>query len=118
MRVGPLDISEEEHDGVLLLVLAGEIDMATAPALVERVRTALQRGTRRFCIDLGGVVHLDSSGIAALVNVRRYAMRADGSLALVCAGGPILEVFELTGIARYFRIEAHRDAALQALTRA
>ncbi len=118
MREGTLNITESEHDGVLLLVLSGEVDMATAPAVVERVRTALQRGTRRFCIDLDAVIHLDSSGIAALINVRRYAMRADGSLVLVCAGGPILEIFELTGIARYFRIEPRRDAALQALTRA
>jgi anti-sigma B factor antagonist len=115
MHDGVLDITMKHADGVAVAILSGEVDMATAPAVVDRVRDVLRQGTTRVCIDLTDVLHLDSSGIAALVNVRRYTIRSDGSLVLVCPQGRLLELLELTGLARYFQIVRSRGDAMQVL---
>lgn len=115
MQEGILDITVQQRGAVAVFAVVGEVDMASAPDLVDRVREALRRGQRRLCIDLTEVTHLDSSGIAALVNVRRYTIRALGSLVLVCPEGRVLDVLELTGLARYFQIARSRAHALHVL---
>lgn len=101
----------------VVVVAVGEVDMATAPMVVEPVRVALQAGERRLCIDLTACSHLDSSGIAALINIRRYTLRAQGSLGLVVPCGRIDDLLIFAGLERYFTISRSRDDALRRLTR-
>ena len=53
--------------GVLMLTVAGELDMLTAPHLVGRIQDAARLGPAHLVLDLAGVTFLGSSGIQALV---------------------------------------------------
>lgn len=116
MRFRILDIEVTEHPaGIVLLACRGELDLASAPELVDHARAAVRGGARRVCVDLTGIDHLDSAGIAALVNVRRYVIRALGSLVIVCPAGRIQRLLTVTGLEPYFDIEPSREEALHHL---
>lgn len=118
LLLGPDDLllvtAAREGDAIVLHG-AGEIDLHTAPVLVEHARRALGEGVRQLCIDLREIDHLDSSGIAALVNIRRYVLRADGALVLVCAGPRVLQLLQVADLARHFTIVSTLDEALLTL---
>jgi anti-sigma B factor antagonist len=64
--------------GPNIVELHGEIDIAEAPALRERLNLALEATAEsrgRFIIDLTGVTFFDASGLAVLVGVQRRARR-------------------------------------------
>ena len=106
------------HGDVVVLMGRGEIDSHSGRVLVEHARRELAAGTRLLCIDLGGVVHLDSAGIAALVNVRRYVLRSHGALVLVAARESTLELLWAAGLHRHFAVVPSVDEALLLLAAA
>lgn len=66
---GPTEGAPGE-DAVVLRV-AGEVDMATAPELEAHARKALDRDETDVLVDLTEVTFIDSSGIAALTGLHR-----------------------------------------------
>lgn len=62
-----LDIAEcDDHDGSRRLTLTGELDLASAPQLRERMRE-LGRSHRTVRLDLSQLGFMDSTGIALIV---------------------------------------------------
>jgi anti-anti-sigma factor len=65
------------ESGVVLIAVAGEVDLSTAPALPEVLASALAEHRPRLIeLDLGEVPFMDSSGINLLVRGRRLAGQA------------------------------------------
>jgi anti-anti-sigma factor len=56
-------------DGVFVITLEGDLDLAAAPVVGECVATVLDAGATTIALALGGVRFIDSSGLAALVDV-------------------------------------------------
>lgn len=97
-----LGLTVEAREGARVVTLSGELDLATAPELRERLHRVLADGCPLIVLDLDEVGFLDSSAIGVLVGTRRRARQADGEVALVCTAPRILRVLELTGLDRAF----------------
>ena len=67
-----------------MLRLAGELDLASADLLRERVFTLLGHGTalERLVLDLAGLEFLDVTGLGALLETRRKLAATGASLTL------------------------------------
>jgi anti-sigma B factor antagonist len=98
---GELTIETRPADDVVIVVLRGEIDLASAGAL-ERALHAAEAGQDRLVVDLGGLSFIDSTGIHVLLEAQR---RTDGRLSLRRGPEDIHRVFELTRAADYFVFE-------------
>jgi len=108
----PFGVTEEPLRSGLVLAVSGELDLATAPGLRERLGAAVDSGITRIVVDLRDVTFMDSVGLAAVVHARSR-LRTDGRLALVVAPGSYAQlVLEITGMPRAFAIFADRDAAI------
>ena len=71
------------NEAVLVVLEAdGELDMATAPQLRERMRAAVAAGARDVVLDLTTVTFMDSVAMAAILHVRRD-LGPGGRLAVV-----------------------------------
>ncbi len=93
------------------VALAGEIDLAVAEALRDRLTTATDEAIRLgvpVCVDLGAVTFLDSSGLACLARAINRLASADLGLRLVRVPASIHRVIVLGGIAERCDIEVHR----------
>jgi anti-sigma B factor antagonist len=92
-------VSTERDGGALTVVVSGDIDLATGPAVSSAIGAALAaEGATTVRIDLSGVRFLDSSGIALLLKARRDADERSITLHTVGAQGIVLQVLELTGV--------------------
>ena len=107
-----LDVSE--RDGWAVLAVGGEVDVATAPRLREKLIELVNGGRHRIVVDLGAVEFLDSTGLGVLVGALKRVRTHDGDLYLVCTEQRILKVFEITGLTKVFSIHNSVDAAVSA----
>lgn len=85
------------------VAVAGEVDLATAAALRERLLHVLyDQSPDLIDVDLAGVTFLDCTGIGALVAVRNAAVQA-GRQVRVSHPRPIVRrVLEVTGLLGVF----------------
>ena len=95
-----LRIDAVERDGLLTLVVQGELDIATSPLLDEALARARASDATSIVVDLLAVSFMDSTGLHVLI---RHT-RAEGGPARVrlTKGSPQAQrVFELSGALEY-----------------
>jgi anti-sigma B factor antagonist len=94
----------------LVLNVAGELDLATAPRLRERLKRALDAGADGIVVDLTGVTFIDSVSLATLVAARTQ-LQPDGRLAIVATTPFVLLVLQASGLDRVFDVFGGRREA-------
>lgn len=110
-----LGLQLADRDGVAVLVISGEVDIATVPRFREQLYGLVADGRSRIIVDLSGVAFLDSAGIAVLIGARRrLRATADGELRLACPATPVRRLLEATGLTAIFDIFDTVDDALSA----
>jgi anti-sigma B factor antagonist len=98
-EVIPLDITtQSDGDGLVRLLVAGEIDTDTAGQLVQAVEQAFVDDPRGVTVDMTGVTFLDSSGIRAVLTARRLAGEHGAALRVAGVHGNVLEVLTVAGL--------------------
>ena len=103
----------EQSDGAVRVVsVSGDIDVATAPALRERLSAQIAEGSSTIVVDLLGVSFLDSTALGVLIGALKRCREAGGDLTLVIAEPRILKVFEITGLTEVFTITDSLAGAL------
>jgi len=80
--------------------LSGEVDLAAAEAVEERIRTALADEPDVVVLDLRGVEFLDSSGLRVVLALDRAQRDRGARLVVVRGGRRVARVMELTGADR------------------
>jgi anti-anti-sigma factor len=89
-------------DGTLAF-LSGPVDMDSSPAVRDQLLVIVRAANPKIVsIDLSGVTHFDSSGIATLIDALRVARSSKTQLTLQGLDGRLLHLFELTGILSLF----------------
>lgn len=94
------------HDGYTIVWVRGEIDMATAPALLRELAEAVRAQQCRVIVDLTDVTFMDSTGLSALVLARRRAVASGGEVRLVGASGMLRKVLRITGLDEIFPVHS------------
>lgn len=94
----------------VILHVAGELDLLTAPRLRESVARVLAEGPRLLILDLTDVRFLGSAGLAVLINAHDDAR--SGTRLRVVAGAPaVLRPLDVTGLAATLSIHPTLGAA-------
>jgi len=89
-----------------VLVVSGEVDLATSPDLDVAIIAALESGTASLVIDLTAVTFMDSSGLGVIVRGLKRCREADKDLDLVISNERVLKVFGITGLDQVIPIHA------------
>jgi anti-anti-sigma factor len=95
-----MDIEVTMHHSFDHLVVAGELDLATAPLLND----ALGSSSQPVLVDLTPLAFIDSSGLNVLIaNSAALARNQDsGKAVLIVPPGAVRRVFELTALDEVF----------------
>jgi anti-anti-sigma factor len=113
-----VDLEEENLDEATSLVaVSGELDGTTTSELRRRVDAALAGGRTKIVVDLTGLTHMDSSGLAELISCHQRAQGLQGGLALVVPSTAVRRTLEIRGVNHLFTIVDSRADALAALNR-
>ncbi|NKE60372.1 STAS domain-containing protein [Lentzea sp. PSKA42] len=108
-------VSTAVHDGVPVVAVTGEIDMATSWLVSDELATQLDRRPPVLVIDLLAVSFFGSAGIQVLLDARARAERHQLTLMLVSAHPVVSRPLEVTAVAQLFQIYPTLPEALRAL---
>lgn len=110
-RVGPAAPT------VQVFELSGRLDAVNTQQAVAQVNAGVAAGARHILLDLAGVTFMSSSGLRALLLVRKELLNHGGQLRLCSLQPHVHEVFALTGFTQVFAIHSTREEALRAFGR-
>ena len=99
--LAPLEVRRFDDPLGVVLVLRGELDLATVPLLQEHLDRAVRSGAA-VVIDLAGLGFIDSSGLQVLLRADRQLRARNGQLVLLGGSRAVYRAFELAGMDRYF----------------
>jgi anti-sigma B factor antagonist len=95
---GGFAIEETCEHGVYTLVLRGELDARSAPALETAVARHFAAGPGAIALDLGELDFIDSSGLWTILAAMRWCERQGRGFSLLPGPEPVQQVFEVTGL--------------------
>jgi anti-sigma B factor antagonist len=107
------EIAEKRVDGVPVLTVTGEIDLANAPDLRDRLLAQEAERVPAIVVDLTGVSFIDSTALGVLVGAYRRQVDAGGTLKLVVTKPRILKVLEITDLTSVFPVFASVEEAVR-----
>jgi anti-sigma B factor antagonist len=107
-------LSVLSRPAVTIARLEGELDIATTPALRERLLSVFGPGVRLLIIDLSGVSFCDVSALAVLVATQRRARRLGITVRLAAPRPQMAKLLRVTGLDHCFTICATVHDALPA----
>ena len=103
---------EERGDAVVARV-TGELDIAGAPGLGERIHDAVPTSARVLVVDFSGLDFIDSSGIAMLFGLaRRLGSRRQELRVVARSGKPVSRVLQIVEFDRAAPVHETLDEAL------
>lgn len=90
-----MNVKERKEGEKAIVSVSGRIDTATAPTLLEYLKTELV-GVKELIFDFQEVEYVSSAGLRVILYAQK-TMSAQGSMKLINVSPDILEVLELTG---------------------
>jgi anti-sigma B factor antagonist len=97
-----------------VLVVAGEIDVFTAPLFKQAVVNLVAEGHRRLFLDMREVSFMDSSGFGALLGATKRLRPEGGSLNLIGCSKTIQRMLHLTRLDTILGVYETEQEALAA----
>jgi anti-sigma B factor antagonist len=109
-----LKIETRQVDGVTLLSCQGRIVFGEESGSLRDTVTELLTTRHQILLDLSGVNHVDSGGLATLVSLNSSARAAGAELKLTGVGSRLHDVLQTTRLNRLFQIYDDEQQALAA----
>lgn len=81
-----------------MLLVAGELDLASAPALEDEFDKVLGAGAKSVVVDLRELEFIDSTGLSVLVKAHQRAQDSGQGFGLVKGGSQVQRLLALTGL--------------------
>lgn len=110
-----LAITVDDRRSPTVLSVGGDLDLNTAPELLQALTLLVDDGRRALVVDLTGVGFCDSSGLSVLVRIRNRLAELGGTVALAAASPIVQRVLEVSGLDEIFGMYPSVEAARAAL---
>ena len=102
-------------DDIALVVLSGEFDAFSGPAVEAHLVRAVDGGVYEMVVDMSAVSFVDISTLYGIVRAIKEVYRHNGHLIVVTESFPVLRAIDLAGLRHAIRVMATREEALDAL---
>ncbi len=99
-----MDITSRSQNEIVILDIAGEIDLYNAPEIKDIINTLIEDKKYNVIINLEKVTYIDSSGIGALISSLSNLKKYQGGLKIINVFASVKKVFELTKLTSFFEI--------------
>jgi anti-anti-sigma factor len=97
---GQLDLRyQRTADGQAMVIVAGELDIATAGHAFAYLRTVLESEKRgKLTLNLADLAFCDAAGLSVLARLAAYARRSGRSVRLVSPRPGLVRIMRITGM--------------------
>lgn len=93
----PFEVVELADNGRRVIAAHGELDIATVPALQERLAPLIEAG-RHVVLDLSELSFIDARGITVLISAKATAARNGARFEVRDPSAPVRRVLRLCGV--------------------
>jgi anti-anti-sigma factor len=100
------------RDSAVIVAIEGDLDIASVPAVRERLLSMLSPGLSLLVIDMSAVRYADASGLEVLVSTQRRAGLLGGTLRLAALQPAVSRILTVTGLSRHLATYLTVQAAL------
>ena len=108
-----LTVQTEQRGDMVVVSVAGELDMATAPQLQDQISDLLEKGRNRLVFDLADVSFCDSTGLSVFVRAKN-STDDGGVVRLAAPQRGVLRILEVSGLVEVLRTYPTVDEAVTA----
>jgi anti-sigma B factor antagonist len=106
-----VDLSIRDGDGVGVVALRGDFDLADAPGVASHLITALAACGPSVIVDLAALEGIGYSGLAVLLRIRKWTRADGGDLPLAAPQPPVRQILTATGLIDVFSVYPSVDEA-------
>lgn len=110
-----MSIEVKSVNDAKIIVLMKRFDAYTAGSVEVELTRLIGEGSKKIVCDFSQTEYLASAGLRVLITASRSLQKTGGKMVLCSLKPYVLEVFEISGLSRIFKIFASSDAALQDL---
>jgi anti-anti-sigma factor len=97
-------MEEQRRDGTVVLRLRGDLDLASADGLAERLRALCTAGEPAL-LDLDELAFMDSSGLRVVLQASEMSRAAGWRFAMTAGSPAVRRLFSSAGVADRLPIE-------------
>jgi anti-sigma B factor antagonist len=110
-----VELEIEERGDVVVARLSGELDIAGAPGMGDRIEEAVPTSARALVVDFTTLDFIDSSGIAMLFALtRKLGSRRQQVRVVARSGKPVSRVLQIVEFDQAAPVHETLDEALEA----
>lgn len=110
--MGKIDIECRDEKDTIIIDLAGQLDIYNSNDLSRLIDAYVERGFKKFILNLEKVTYLDSSTISAFIHCFQM-LKENGRFVLAGLQGAPKEIFELAKLHDVFEIFPDVAAAMK-----
>jgi anti-anti-sigma factor len=110
-----MEVEIKTVDDVTIVVLMKRFDAYTAGPVEAKLTKLIAGGSRKVICDFSQTEYLASAGLRVLITATRSLQKVGGKLVLCTIKPYVLEVFDISGLNKIFKMYDSVDAALQEL---
>ena len=111
-----MDLRSHVSDDIVVLHLVGRFDNYVAPSVAGWLEKHTANEQPRIVVNLEGVIFVDSTALATLVQGLNRCHKRNGELHLCGLQQQVYMIFELTRLDKAFHIFVDEEHAIQAIT--
>ena len=112
MGVQPFEATAEIFNGVRVVAVRGELDIATSPQVRELLADVALGQAPPVVIDLVRCDFIDSTGLAALLHGAKPTQNGESRVAIVSPEGDVRRMLELTAVDKSIPVFATLEQAV------
>lgn len=110
-------IEQETREGVEIVHMKGRLDALSAPFAEKKLSDVLDKGGHRLVLDCAGIHYLSSSGMRALLAIRKKVENLSGQLVLCNITPNVQDIFKMSGFEGMFDFALTEADAFAKLSR-
>ena len=99
-----LEIKQREEGGIIVLDIDGEVNLYNSPQLKETFNALLAENKIKILINLEKVIHIDSSGVGAIISLLSNLNKGSGVLKIINPNKAIRQVFNISKLHEFVEI--------------
>jgi anti-sigma B factor antagonist len=110
----PLEVeTEQKPNGVTIVKITGALALGRESQRVEAaIDDLVSLGRARIVLDLGGVEHIDSTGVGIVTFCFGRMKEVGGTLRVARASGKVRDIFRITSVDQLVPFDDSLDAAV------
>lgn len=99
-----MQINYQQTDGQLVATLQGRLDTVESERFMSNMQPFLEAASGSICLDCTQLEYISSSGLRALLTLRKHVQTMGGELILKGLNAEVSKVFSITGFSTLFTI--------------